>query len=131
MTEILQPDGWKRPSGYSNAVRANGEMIFIAGQIGWDANQELVSNELIEQTRQALKNIVTILSEASAEPKHLVRLTWYVTDIAEYQAQAKSIGEAYRDVIGLVYPAMSLFEVSGLVEKDAKVEIEATAVLSI
>jgi len=106
-------------------------MIFIAGQIGWDANQELVSNELIEQTRQALKNIVTILSEASAEPKHLVRLTWYVTDIDEYQARARSIGEAYRDVIGLVYPAMSLFEVSGLVEKDAKVEIEATAVLSI
>ena len=130
MTEILQPDGWKRPSGYSNAVRSNGEMIFVAGQIGWDENHKLVGDDLIEQTRQALQNIVTVLREAGARPKHLVRLTWYVTDIEDYQARSKAIGEAYRDVIGRVYPAMSLFQVSRLLEKRAKVEIEATAVLS-
>ncbi len=129
MMEIIQPDGWKRPSGYSNAVRTRGEMIFVAGQVGWDTDQNIVGADIIDQTRQALENIVTILGEADAKPEHVVRLTWYVTDIVDYQSRAKEIGEVYRSVMGAHYPAMSLFQVVGLVEKDAKIEIEATAVL--
>lgn len=126
---IVQPEGWKRPRGYSNGVAARGESIFIAGQIGWDENERIVSADFAAQTAQALRNVVAVLSAAGAKPEHLVRLTWYVTDKREYAASAKQIGEAYRTIIGSVYPAMTLVQVADLLEDGAKVEIEATAVV--
>jgi len=130
MMEILHPKGWKRPKGYSNAIKANGEMIFVAGQIGWDADEKLVGEDIASQTEKALANIITILKGTGAGRDDIVRLTWYVTDISDYQAKAKEVGQAYRIVMGDHYPAMSLVEVSRLVEPNAKVEIEATAVVS-
>jgi len=127
--KTLRPKGWKRASGYANGVAASGEMIFVSGQIGWNAEQVFESDDFVEQTRQALKNIVAVLAEAGAGPEHIVRLTWYVTDKREYLARGKEVGEAYRSVIGRHFPAMTLIEVRGLVEDAAKVEIEATAVL--
>lgn len=126
---IVQPEGWKRPRGYSNGVAARGESIFIAGQIGWDENERIVSADFAAQAAQALRNVVAVLSAAGAKPEHLVRLTWYVTDKREYAASAKQIGEAYRTIIGSVYPAMTLVQVADLLEDGAKVEIEATAVV--
>lgn len=131
MMDILHPDGWKRPKGYSHAVRAKGEMIFVAGQIGWDADEKLVGDDMASQTQKALANIVAILDGAGAGRADITRLTWYVTDMAEYHETAKEIGAAYRSVMGNHYPAMSLVEVKRLVESEAKVEIEATAVLSV
>ncbi len=127
--KTVQPDGWKRPRGYSNAVAARGEQIFIAGQIGWNEREEIVSADFAEQTAQALRNIVAVLHAAGAGTEHLVRMTWYVTDKSEYTAAAKRIGAAYRAIIGSVYPAMTLVQVTALLEDGAKVEIEATAVV--
>lgn len=129
MNRIVQPEGWKRPRGYSNAVAARGEQIFVAGQIGWDEHERIVSSDFVEQTRKALRNVVAVLSAAGAAPQHLVRMTWYVTDKHEYAANAKRIGEVYREIIGDVYPAMTLVQVADLLEDGAKVEIEATAVV--
>ena len=126
----LHPKGWKPASGYTNGIVASGQMIFVGGQVGWNAEQKFVSDDFVEQTRQALQNIVAVLAEAGAGPEHLVRLTWYVTDRQEYARRRKEIGEAYRRVIGRHYPTMTLVEVRHLVEDDAKVEVEATAVLS-
>jgi enamine deaminase RidA (YjgF/YER057c/UK114 family) len=126
----LHPKGWKPASGYANGIVASGQTIFVGGQIGWNANQVFESDDFVEQTRQALKNVVDILAEAGAGPEHIVRLTWYVTDRREYAARRKEIGEAYRKIIGRHYPTMTLVEIRGLVEERAKVEIEATAVLS-
>lgn len=128
MRRIIQPDGWTRPSGYSNGIAAQGEQIFIAGQIGWNERQELVSDDFVEQTAQALRNVVAVLRAAGAAPEHLVRMTWYVTDKREYAARPKEIGQAYREIVGSVYPAMTLVQVADLLEDRAKVEIEATAV---
>ncbi len=125
----LQPTGWPRPKGYANGISARGRQIHVAGQIGWDAQGQLVSADLVDQTRQALRNIVDILACDGARPEHLVRLTWYVTDRASYMLYARAIGEAYRDVIGRHYPAMSAVQVSALMEPGAVVEIEATAVV--
>jgi len=125
----LHPKGWKPASGYTNGIVASGQMIFVGGQVGWNADQKFESDDFVEQTRQALQNVVDVLAEAGAGPQHLVRLTWYVTDRQEYARRRKEIGEAYRSVIGRHYPTMTLVEVQGLVEDDAKVEIEATAVL--
>ena len=128
--EILQPPGWERPSGYSNGVLATGRQVFIAGQVGWDPRSaQFASDGLAEQAGQALRNVVAVLASAGAGPEHIVRMTWYLTSRAEYLAELKKIGAAYRDVMGRHFPAMTAVGVAALVEERAKVEIEATAVL--
>lgn len=127
--QFLNPPGWPRPKGYSNGVSARGRMVFTAGVIGWDEREEIGSDDLPGQVRQALTNIVAILRAGDAGPEHIVRMTWYVTDAEEYRASAKEIGAAYRAVIGSHYPAMAVVQVVRLVEARAKVEIEATAVV--
>jgi enamine deaminase RidA (YjgF/YER057c/UK114 family) len=129
MAEVLQPDGWPAPLGYSNGMRARGELVFVAGQVGWDERGEIVSDDFVAQCAQALRNIAAVLGSAGARPGHLVRMTWYVTDLDEYRAAQKALGAAYREVMGAHYPAMTLVCVAGLVEEGAKVEIEATAVI--
>lgn len=126
---ILQPAGWAGPRGYANGVAAEGRQIFISGQIGWDAAQQIVSDDFAAQTHQALSNIVAVLACAGAKPEHLVRLTWFVTSRDEYKASLAAIGASYRELIGRNYPAMSVVVVAELLEPRAKVEIEATAVL--
>ena len=125
----LHPKGWKRASGYANGIVASGQTIFIGGQIGWNADQKFESDDFVEQTRQALANVVAVLAEARAVPEHIVRLNWYVIDKQEYVSRKKEIGEVYRSVIGRHYPTMTLVEVRSLVEDRAKIEIEATAVI--
>ena len=127
--KILQPPSWARPRGFSNGVAAKGQMIFVSGMVGWDAEGKFVSNEFVGQARQALKNIVEVLDEAKAKPEHITRMTWYVIDKAEYLAASKELGAAYREIIGGHYPAMTAVEVAGLIEDQAKVEIEVTAVV--
>jgi enamine deaminase RidA (YjgF/YER057c/UK114 family) len=127
--EILQPKGWVSPQGYANGATAVGRLVFIAGQIGWDAQARMVSSDLVAQIERALENIVAVLAEAGGTPEHLTRLTWYVTDKTAYVERRKEIGAAYRRVIGKHFPAMSLVVVAGLLEDDAHVEIEATAVV--
>jgi enamine deaminase RidA (YjgF/YER057c/UK114 family) len=126
---ILQPQGWPRPKGYSNGVAAQGRQIFIAGQIGWDAAGRFPSPNMAGQVKQALANITAVLAEADGLPAHIVRLTWYVTSRDEYHAELREIGAAYREVMGKHFPVMSVVQVVALMEADAKVEIEATAVL--
>jgi enamine deaminase RidA (YjgF/YER057c/UK114 family) len=127
--EMLHPEGWPRPRGYANGVAAEGKVVCVAGQIGWNARGEFQTDDFAGQVRQALRNIVAVLAEAGASPNHLTRLTWYVTDKHEYRAALKDVGRAYREVIGDHYPAMTLVQVAGLLEDRAKVEIEATAVI--
>ncbi len=127
--QILQPAQWPRPRGYSNGIAASGRQIFIAGQIGWDANGRFTSERLAGQVRQALENICTVLAQAHAGPEHIVRLTWYVTSRDEYRAELADIGAAYRAVMGRNFPVMSVVQVVALMELQAKVEIEATAVV--
>jgi enamine deaminase RidA (YjgF/YER057c/UK114 family) len=127
--EFLQPPGWAAPKGYSNGVAASGRQVYLAGQIGWNESQQLVSSRFAVQVRQALQNIVTLLAQAGGRPEHLVRLTWFVTNLDEYRAEVKDIGAAYRDVLGRHYPPMSVVQVVSLVEQGAKLEIEATAVV--
>jgi enamine deaminase RidA (YjgF/YER057c/UK114 family) len=127
--EILQPEGWRKPSGYSNGIKVEGKMIFVAGQVGWNEDCIFISDKLQDQVRQALENIVTILDQGNAKPEHIVRMTWYVTDIEEYRSTKKELGTIYREIIGNHYPVMTLFQVSSLVDEGALVEIEATAVL--
>jgi enamine deaminase RidA (YjgF/YER057c/UK114 family) len=128
-SEILLPHGWPRPKGYSNGVIAQGRQIFVAGQIGWDAEGRFASNQLAGQVKKALENILAVLAEADGKPEHIVRLTWYVTNREEYHAELPEIGAAYRAVMGKHFPVMSVVQVVALMEADAKVEIEATAVL--
>lgn len=128
-TKTLQPAEWARPKGYANGMAARGQTIFISGQIGWDGNGQFCSDDLTGQTAQALRNIVRVLKEAQAEPRHLVRLTWYVLSRDAYVREARDIGAAYREILGKHFPAMSVVEVRGLVEQRALVEIEATAVI--
>ena len=125
----LQPPGWPRPSGYANGIEASGRLVFVAGQIGWDSDGAFPSAGLADQVRLALSNVLTILAEAGAGPEHVARLTWYVTSREEYLGSLKEIGAAYREVMGRHFPAMAVVVVAGLVEEQAKVEIEATAVL--
>jgi len=127
--EVLRPEGWPRPKGYSVGVKARGEIVYVAGQIGWDVNREFQSDDLADQVRRALENIAMVLQTGGAEPDHIVRMTWYVTDMETYRLQSKEIGEAYRAVMGHHYPAMTLVQVVNLVEPRAKVEIEVTAVI--
>jgi enamine deaminase RidA (YjgF/YER057c/UK114 family) len=128
-TETLQPAEWARPKGYANGMAARGRMIFISGQVGWDEQGRFTSDNLAEQVKQALRNIVRVLEEGQAEPRHLVRLTWYVLSRETYLREAREIGAAYREVLGKHFPAMSVVEVRGLIEQRALVEIEATAVI--
>lgn len=125
----LCPPGWPRPKGYSNAMAARGRMVFTAGVVGWNERQEFPDKTLAGQFAQALRNIVAILECDGAYPKNIARLTCYVTSIDEYLESAKEIGAAWREIMGKHYPAMALVEVVRLVERDAKVEIEATAVV--
>lgn len=129
MSRIVLPEGWKRPRGYSNGIAASGEHIFVAGQIGWNEREEIVSDDFAEQAAQALRNVVAVLRAAGASPEHIVRMTWYVTDKQEYLAAAERVGTAYREIVGKNYPAMTLVQVAALLEVRAKVEIEATAVI--
>ena len=126
---VLQPPAWARPTGYANGISASGRLVFVAGQIGWNANCEFESDDFVAQTAQALSNIVAVLAEDDARPEHIVRMTWYVTDRGEYAARAKEIGAAYREIIGKHFPVMTAVEVSALIERRAKVEIEVTAVV--
>ena len=128
-SEFLQPPGWAAPKGYSNGVSTRGRQVYLAGQIGWNESQQLVSTRFSVQLRQALQNIMVLLAQAGARPEHLVRLTWFVTNLDEYRAEQQEIGAAYRNVIGRHYPPMSVVQVVSLVEQGAKVEIEATAVV--
>ncbi|HEV8313320.1 MAG TPA: RidA family protein [Burkholderiaceae bacterium] len=127
--EILQPEGWMAPRGYANGVAARGTTICIAGQIGWNERCEFPSDDFVEQTRQALLNIRAVLEAGGAQPQHLVRMTWYVTDKREYLARGREIGAVYREVIGHYGVAMSAVQVAALIEDRAKVEIEATAIV--
>lgn len=127
--EILQPPGWARARGYSNGVAAEGRLVCVAGQIGWDAEQRFHSDDFAHQVRQALANVVAVLACAGAKPEHVVRLTWYVTSRDEYNAALAEIGAAYRELMGRNFPAMSVVVVAALLEPRAKVEIEATAVV--
>lgn len=129
MNQLLQPAGWPRPKGYANGIVARGRQVYLAGQIGWDETGRFPDQSLAGQVRQALQNIVVLLTEAGAGPEHLVRLTWYVTSRDEYLTQLADIGAAYRSVLGKTFPAMSVVQVTALVEAAAKVEIEATAVI--
>ena len=129
MMTKLQPPGWAEPKGYANGVMARGALIFVGGQIGWNAAQQFESDDFIAQTRQALLNIAAVLKAGGAGPEHMVRMTWYVVDRVEYTARLKELGAAYREVMGRNFPAMTCVEVAGLVEGRAKVEIEVTAVL--
>ncbi len=127
--EVLQPSGWKRPKGYSNGIVARGRQIFVAGQVGWNENEEFESDDFVAQARQALSNIHAILAEAGAGPEHMVRMTWYLGDKEEYNKAGKALGEAYREVMGMNFPVMTAVQVAGFVEHGAKLEIEVTAVL--
>ena len=125
----LQPAGWTPPKGYANGVMADGIMIFVAGQVGWTGEQRFESDDFVAQTEQALRNIVAVLAEADARPDHVVRLTWFILDKREYLSRLEEVGAAYRRVMGRHFPAMTMVQVSALIEDRAKVEIEATAVL--
>ncbi|MFN4165485.1 MAG: RidA family protein [Ferrovibrio sp.] len=127
--KILNPTEWAKPKGYANGIAAEGRLVFVAGQIGWTAEARFESDDLVEQTRQALRNIVRVLAEAGARPEHIVRMTWYVVDKKDYLARNADLGKVYREIIGKHYPAMTLVQIAALLEDRAKIEIEATAVL--
>jgi len=130
MSEILQPPGWSPPKGYSNGIAAEGRLVVTGGQIGWNPEtSQFETDDFAAQTAQALKNVAAVLRQAGAEPRHLVRLTWYITDKPAYLASQREIGQAYREVMGKHFPAMAVVVVAGLLEDRAKVEIEATAVV--
>jgi len=127
--EVLHPRAWKAPKGFANGIAAEGRLVFLAGQVGWNAEQIFESEDFVAQTRQALANIVALVAEAGGKPEHIVRLTWFVLDKRDYLSRLRELGDAYRRVMGRHFPAMSLVQVSALVEDKAKVEIEATAVV--
>ena len=127
--QILQPPGWARAKGFSNGIAASGRLVFIAGQIGWTGEGKWEARDFAGQFRQALKNILDVLKEAKGRPEHIVRLTWYVIDKKEYLGALKEVGAAYRELMGKHYPTMAVVQVSGLVEDQARLEIEATAVV--
>lgn len=127
MIKKLQPPGWAEPKGYANGILARGALLFVGGQIGWNAQQQFESDDFIAQTRQALLNIAAVLKAGGAGPEHMVRMTWYVVDRVEYVARLKELGVVYREVMGKNFPAMTCVEVAALVEDRAQVEIEVTA----
>ena len=129
MHTILQPEGWAKPVGYANGIAARGRLVFVGGQVGWNAQCQFETDDFAGQVRQTLANVVAILAEADAGPQHITSMNWYFTDKAEYLANLKGIGEAYRAVIGRHFPAMAAMQVMALIEDRAKVEIQATAVV--
>jgi enamine deaminase RidA (YjgF/YER057c/UK114 family) len=126
--EILQPSGWPRPKGYANGIKARGDLLFIGGLVGWD-EQGRFPPDFVGQTRQVLRNIVAVLAEGGAAPRHVVRMTWYVRDMDEYLKARPALGSVYREVMGDHYPTMALVAVTRLVEPEARLEIETTAVV--
>lgn len=129
MHQILQPDGWPRPAGYAHGVSASGRLVFVSGQIGWTPEGRFDALDLPGQVGQALRNALAVLHQAGATPEHVTRMTWYIVDRSDYLTRAKEIGAAYREVMGRHFPAMSVVEVSALLEPTALVEIEVTAVV--
>ncbi len=129
MHTVLQPEGWAAPIGYANGVSARGRTIFVGGQIGWNAQCRFESDDLVEQVRQTLQNVVAVLAAGGAEPRHVTSMTWYLVDKTEYLANLKAIGKVYREVMGRNYPAMAAVQVVALIEDRARVEIQATAVV--
>ena len=127
--DVINPRGWPRPRGYSNGIKCDGEMIFIAGQIGWDETETIVSDDFAEQFHQALQNVTAVLEAGGGKPEHIVRLTGYVTSREEYLTAGKLIGASWKELMGRSYPVMSFVIVAGLIGERAKVELEATAVL--
>jgi enamine deaminase RidA (YjgF/YER057c/UK114 family) len=129
MLTILQPEGWASPRGYSNGIAASGRLVFVGGQIGWNADCEFETDDFIGQVKQTLKNVVAVVAAAGGGPEHITSMTWYFTDKAEYLSNMKALGEAYREVIGRHFPAMAAVQVVALVEDRAKIEIQAMAVV--
>jgi enamine deaminase RidA (YjgF/YER057c/UK114 family) len=129
MIELLQPQGWAQPVGYANGVAARGKMIFVAGQIGWNAQCVFESDDLVAQIGQTLRNVVAVAASGGAKPEHIVSMTWFLLDRREYSSRLKEIGPVYRDIMGRHFPAMTAVQVSGLIEDRAKVEIQAIAVV--
>ena len=127
--QILQPPAWARAKGFSNGIAASGRLVFIAGQIGWTGQGKWEARDFGSQFKQTIKNILDVLAEAGGKPEHIVRLTWYVLDKQEYLSSLKEVGAAYRELMGRHYPTMAVVQVSGLVEDEARLEIEATAVV--
>ena len=127
--KILQPPSWAAPRGYVNGVAASGTQVFVAGQIGWNAQCQFETDDLVGQVRQALLNINTVLAEAGAKPEHITRMTWYLVDKRDYLARSREIGKVFRELVGVYHAAMSAVQVSALMEDRALVEIEATAVV--
>jgi enamine deaminase RidA (YjgF/YER057c/UK114 family) len=127
--KILRPEGWIPPKGYAHGVAARGTLVFVGGQIGWNAAQKFDSDDFVAQAKTALANVIAVLAEAGGRPEHIVRMTWYVVDKREYVASYRALGAAYRAVMGRHFPAMTAVEVKALIEDRAKVEIEATAVI--
>jgi enamine deaminase RidA (YjgF/YER057c/UK114 family) len=127
--QFLQPPGWPRPRGYANGIAAEGRIVFVAGQIGWDATGVVISDDLVAQFRQTLENTLAVLREAGAGPEHVARMTWYLTDKQDYLGRARELGEVWRELMGRHYPAMAVVEVKALIEDRAKIEIETTAVV--
>lgn len=129
MHNILQPAGWTTPRGYANGIEARGRQVFVGGQIGWNGECQFESDDLVQQTLQALRNVLEVLAVAGGGPEHVTRMTWYLIDKREYGARLKEIGAVYRDTMGRNFPAMTAVQVAGLIEDEAKVEIEVTAVI--
>ena len=125
----LQPAGWAKPKGYANGVAAEGKLVFVGGQIGWNQQNKFECHDLVGQVRQTLQNVVDVLAEAGARPEHVTSMTWYLTDKKEYLANLQGIGKVYREVVGRHFPAMAVVQVTALIEDEAKVEIQATAVV--
>ncbi|MCF6370311.1 MULTISPECIES: RidA family protein [Rhizobium/Agrobacterium group] len=129
MHDILQPEGWAKPIGYSNGVAARGRQVYVGGQIGWNGQCQFETDDFVEQVRQTLKNVVAVLAAGGAGPEHVTTMTWYFTDKAEYLANLKGIGQAYREIMGKNFPAMAAMQVTALIEDRAKIEIQAIAVV--
>ena len=127
--EILQPSEWPRPKGYSNGISATGKLVVTGGIVGWDNEENFTAKDITGQSKTTFENIMAVLNEAGARPEHIVRMTWYITDRNEYKRSIKEIGAIYREVFGKHFPAMAVIEVSGLMEEEAKIEIEVTAVI--
>ncbi len=127
--KTLQPEGWLAPRGYANGIEASGRQIYVGGQIGWNGQCQFETDDLVAQIKQALSNCVAVVAAGGGLPEHIVRMTWYLRDKKEYVARLKEIGSVYRDVMGRHYPAMSAVQVADLIEDEAKIEIEVTAVV--
>lgn len=129
MHKLLQPPDWTQPKGYANGIAARGTLVFVGGQIGWNAQQQFETDDFIAQTAQTLRNVAAVLREAGAGPEHMVRMTWYIVDRVEYHARLAELGAVYREVMGRNFPAMTCVEVAALMEQRARIEIEVTAVV--